>query len=150
MCNFVSPRSASFFFFNMCDIIIYVVWWWRNYLSKRSLFKLTCSWHDTFIRQEKIFLPMANDELNWTCSWKWASFWLFCGHLYCYIFINFLLTCKIEISYATSINKIDYLWENALFFKKEFTGKQKYTWETREQKKFAIEFGKNFVFDKFI
>ena len=66
--------------------------------------------------KKKYFYPWQ--MMNWTCSWKWASFWLFCGHLYCYIFINFLLTCKMEISYATSINKIDYLSENALFSKK--------------------------------
>ena len=74
--------------------------------------------HDMIILsgKKKYFYPWQ--MMNWTCSWKWASFWLFCGHLYCYIFINFLLTCKMEISYATSINKIDYLSENALFSKK--------------------------------
>ena len=49
----------------MRDIIIYVARWWEKYLSKRSPFKHTCSWHDKLIvlwilnRQAKIFLHIV-------------------------------------------------------------------------------------------
>ena len=60
--SFIVSVQVSIFPLNMCDIIIYFARWWEKYLSKDSLIKHTCSWHDKLIvlwtlnRQAKIFL----------------------------------------------------------------------------------------------
>ena len=73
MCNFflsvsfIISVNVRIFTLNMRDIIIYVAWWLEKYLSKRSLIKHTCSWHDKLIvlwklnRKAKIFLRKTQD-----------------------------------------------------------------------------------------
>ena len=64
---FWSQLKVHIYSLNMRDIIIYVARWWEKYLSKRSLLKNTCSWHDKLIvlwilnRQAKIFLRKDHD-----------------------------------------------------------------------------------------
>ena len=74
----------------MCDIIIYVAWWWEKFLSRRNLFKHTCSWRVKLIvlwtlnRQAKMFLHssgiLSHEIPTYTvtnainCNWRSAFF----------------------------------------------------------------------------
>ena len=71
----------------MRDIIIYVAPWWEKYLSKRSLIKLTCSWHDKLIilskhvtcqkwqcRGKRVFQMLDLEKKQSAKSW-WKRLW---------------------------------------------------------------------------
>ena len=104
--SFIVSVKVRIFPLNMHDIIIYVARWWEKYLSKRSLIKHTCSWHDKLIALFSIGLKSGERAGMLNVSKAYLAFLLFCTrHPSSRILLPFGILHQLKVSWKCILMK---------------------------------------------